>query len=158
MDVQEIWKQTQSEIQEGIASELWTREEMDETFGPGNWRPLIRHVIWQAGKWRPIDDGKRSRTNALARVKETVVCIPPEFLIILLRYLAISFIKRTGSLPRWFQPRVSLDDWWKGFRQLFPTMTHMGLATVAVMCPIKRRWYYTVLRGLPFGVGVAVNQ
>ena len=85
VDVQEIWKQTQSEIQEGIASELRTREEMDEIFGPGNWRPF-----WQAGKWRLIDDGKRSRTMCwryAVRVQEVqiiyIVCPVHDVLLLL---------------------------------------------------------------------------
>ena len=113
-NVIEIWKLTAEEIRDGIAEPLATRDELDERFGVGNWRPLKRHVIWQNGKWRPIDDGRRSRTNALSNIAETVVCIPPEFLLLTLRYLALALIRSVGELPPWFHPVVSLQDWWKG--------------------------------------------
>ncbi|CAK0895584.1 unnamed protein product, partial [Prorocentrum cordatum] len=152
------WDLTLAEISEGIADPMRTKDEMDSLHGAGRWRPLVRHVIWQADKWRPIDDGKRSRTNALSSTHETAVCIPPEFVIILLKCMALSFIKASGGIPPWFKPMVSLEDWWKGYRQLFPTSEHMGLAVVAVMCPETRSWLYAQLRGLPFGLGSAVNQ
>ncbi|CAK0873242.1 unnamed protein product, partial [Prorocentrum cordatum] len=153
-----IYDLTQDEIKVGIADPLLDRAAMDRRFGVGGWRPLIRHCLWQSGKWRPIDDGKRSRTNALSSIAETVVCIPPEFVLILLRALAVAFASRTGGVPAWFVPVVSTEDWWKGFRQLFPTQEHAGLAVVAVMEPSTRKWKYSCLRGLPFGLGVAVNQ
>ena len=153
-----IWDLTQAEIDDGIADPGRTRDEMDALHGCGNWRPLVRHVIWQSDKWRPIDDGKRSRTNTLSSALETVVCIPPEFTLVLLKSLLLALMKAAGGVPAWFKPKVSLEDWWKGFRQLFPSREHMGLAVVAVMDPTSRAWAYVQLRGLPFGLGSAVNQ
>ena len=114
-------------------------------------------MIWQ-GKWRPIDDGRKARTNSLATVRETTVSVPPEFLVLLLRVMTAALVNTANEIPKWFQPRVSLEDWWKGYRQVFATARHLGLAVVAVMCPSSGRWFYTPLKGLPFGLGVAVNQ
>ena len=87
----------------------------------------------------------------------SVLC-PPEFTLVLLKSLLLALMKAAGGVPAWFKPKVSLEDWWKGFRQLFPSREHMGLAVVAVMDPTSRAWAYVQLRGLPFGLGSAVNQ
>ena len=134
----EIWEATVKEAREGTASPLVLRHDMDQFFGRGRWRPLPRHVVWQTQKWRSIDDGKRARTNALTTVCETIVCIPPEFVPLTLRRLACILQKKSGTLPPWFQPVMSTEDWWKGCRQTFPTVQHMGLATIAVMHPRTR--------------------
>ena len=51
-----------------------------------------------------------------------------------------------------------VEDWWKGFRQIFPTVEDMAVAIVAIQDPDTGEWLYTQLRGLPFGLGTAVNQ
>jgi len=135
---QTIWDLTAQEVEAGIARPLVRREEMDQCFPDGSWRPLVRHVIWQQTQFRPIDDGKRSRTNALTVVNETVVCIPPEFILLLLRKLVMSCVEKLGAVPAWFQPVVSIQDWWKGYRQLFPVVEHLGLCVVAIKHPETR--------------------
>ena len=154
-----VYDITMQEISEGLAEPLVTRGEMDARFGRGKWRPLPRHVIWQANKWRPIDDGKRAKTNALTTVSESVVCIPPEFLLVLSRGVEATFRQVTGQRPEWSKGiRMATEDWWKGFRQLAPTRKDRGLAVVAVQNPQTQNWEYSALRGLPFGLGSAVNQ
>ena len=53
---------------------------------------------------------------------------------------------------------MSIEDWWKGYRQLFPTREHAGLAVIAIQCPASGDWFYSQLYGFPFGLGSAVNQ
>ena len=155
---EQVWEATQKEIHEGTAGPLLTRADMDSHFGVGQWRPLPRHVVWQTEKWRPIDDGKRAHTNALTTMHETIVCIPPEFAPLTIRSLACALHDTLGDIPSWFQPVLSTEDWWKGYRQIFPVSAHMGLAVVAVMHPRSRQWHYSQLKGLPFGLASSVNQ
>ena len=56
-DAQEIWDLTNQEDTEGVAGKLGNRRTMDKRFGVGNRRPLVRYLIWQAGKWRSIATG-----------------------------------------------------------------------------------------------------
>eukprot|EP00972_Heterocapsa_arctica_P106486 15685528-Heterocapsa_arctica.AAC.1 len=60
---------------------------MDERFGKGRWRPLPRHMVYQADKARPIDDGRKAGHNSAATMTETIVCQTGEFLALALRSL-----------------------------------------------------------------------
>ena len=124
----------------------------------GGWRPLPRHVIEQAGKLRPIDDGRAAGTNALSTVTEANVCIPPEFAILVLRAVEKKVLTRSRNVPEWCEWRGSVEDWWKGYRQLMPSREHMALAVAAVRHPDTGHMLYSQLRGLRFGLGAAVNQ
>ena len=156
---QVIYDLTMQEVREGLAEPMVDRAAMDRRFGRGRWRPLPRHVIWQSGKWRPIDDGKRSKTNAFTTMCESTVSIPPEFLLVLLRAVALAFTRLTGDLPAWAVGlRFATEDWWKGFRQVAPSERDRGLAVVALQDPTSGKWLYSVLNGLPFGLGAAFNQ
>ena len=89
---------------------------------------------------------------------ETIVCIAPEFALILARSLALRLFNQCGDLPLWFVPKMSLKDWWKGYRKLFPSKQHAGLAVTVVKDPKSGRMLYSQLKGLPFGLGLSVNQ
>ena len=149
---------TVKEVQAGLAEPPVSRQAMDARYGVGGWRPLPRHVIEQHDKLRPIDDGRASHTNALSWVGESNVCIPPEFLVLVARHAAVAMVAAAGSLPEWFTMRGSIEDWWKGYRQVPPTRRHMALAIAAVRVPPHGHWGYAQLNGLPFGLGAAVNQ
>ena len=57
---------TREEISQGIASGPFTREELDERFGVGQWLPMRRFPRTQSsGKMRPIDDGRSCGHNDL---------------------------------------------------------------------------------------------
>ena len=156
---QVVYDLTLEEVKEGLAEPLADRAAMDAKFGRGRWRPLPRHVIWQADKWRPIDDGKRSCTNALTTVSESIVCVPPEFMLLAIRKTVDSFQSISGMQPPWAEAmKFSTEDWWKGFRQIAPTAEDRGLAVAAVQIPKSGEWRYSALKGLPFGLGSAVNQ
>ena len=74
------------------------------------------------------------------------------------RGLVAALQRRTGHIPPWFDLRASVEDWWKGYRQIFPTAHDMAFAIVALQRPTTRAWQYVQLKGLPFGLGAAVNQ
>ena len=60
-----------------------TREEMDELFGIGQWRPMRRFVLWQSqhNKWRAIDDGHASGHNgAISNIVRVHTTDPPGLL------------------------------------------------------------------------------
>ena len=75
-----ILEATNEEISLGLANPYQARGELDEHFGHGRWRPLPRHLVFQGGKHRPIDDGRRAGHNAAARLEETIVCQTGEFM------------------------------------------------------------------------------
>eukprot|EP00973_Karenia_brevis_P059072 8225609-Karenia_brevis.AAC.1 len=54
----QILEVTQQEIEMGLCSPLVDRHYLDQKYGAGQWRPMPRHVVYQSGKYRPIDDGR----------------------------------------------------------------------------------------------------
>ena len=159
---QDVWDITRQEIDEGIASPLRSKAEMDQLLGVGRWHPCLAMSYGNSTSGGPLATAGNStsgaRTNAFTEMNETMVCIPPDFAILTAKLLAMALVRTHGSIPCWFRPVLSLEDWWKGCRQLFPTKDHLGLAVVAVQNPDSGEWLYSQLFGLPFGLGSAVNQ
>ena len=116
----DILEVTQKEIDLGLARPLETREQIDAVFGPGEWRPLPRHVIFQHGKFRPIDDAKASSHNAHTRCSEAIVCSSAEWPAIVtkevLRRASTSDHTPTPKPLPWLRPRTGTAYMWKGFR------------------------------------------
>ena len=139
-----------------LPAPLVDRLSLDKRSGRGRWRPLPRHALLQSGKWRPIDDGKLSRTNALTTVNEGIVNIHPELMLVIARALVCAVLRRTQEYPAWFAFEMAVEDWLKGFGQLAPTK--QDLVYIALQLPTSGHWRYSQLRGLPFGLGAAVNQ
>ena len=159
---EDILELTNKEIELGLARPLETRSQIDEIFGPGEWRPLPRHVIHQHGKPRPIDDAKASSHNANTKCSETIVCTSAEWPALITREV----MRRTCELdphtgkrpPAWLHPRTGTADMWKGFRQNHPTKEDERFCVVTFIHPHTHRRVYSRLRGLPFGMGSVVNQ
>ena len=87
-----IWELTMQEVAEGLADEPQDKEYFNRKYGVGGWRPQVRHALEQRGRWRPIDDGRRSHSNAMAWVFESLVCVPGEFIVILIRALIAAIV------------------------------------------------------------------
>ncbi len=65
-----IHEETCKERELHLAGPEMDRLTCDSLWGPGNWRHIPRHVIFQGDKWRPIDDAKASRHNECAQLFE----------------------------------------------------------------------------------------
>ena len=155
---QVVFSLTQKEVEAGLTEPLQDRRYFDRKYGRGGWRPQPRHAIMQAGDYRPIDDGRRSHTNAHSYLREALVCVPGEIIIVIVRAMVAALTLLCGIVPAWFVPMMFVEDWWKGFRQIFPTEEDMAVAITAVQEPTTAEWLYAQLRGVPFGLGTAVNQ
>ena len=153
-----VYELTEQEVRDGLADTIRRREYFDEKYGAGGWRCQPRHATWQSGKYRPIDDGRRSRTNAHAVSSEALVATPSELVIIMVRALVAAILRLVPELPAWLRLMMATEDWWKGFRQLIPTLADMAVCIAAVLCPTSGEWRFAQLRGLPFGLGAAVTQ
>jgi len=83
---------TVEEQQLGLASEFFTRHQLDDRYEVGMWCPLPRHIIEQGGKKRPIDDGRRSGHNRAAT--ETFVTQSPEVVPLAAKLLVSLAVRR----------------------------------------------------------------
>ena len=166
----DILKETDSDIELGFASGYGTRQDLDERFGRGGWRPLPRYPVYQADKARPIDDGWRAGRNSAATMRETIVCQTGEFLALAARKMteimadilsldpAAPWHEVAGKYPDWFALDTGVEDMWKGFRQNRTTEEDLALSIITFVHPHTRRRVYIRLNGLPFGQGPVVNQ
>ena len=75
----------EKDVARGFASGFLTKEALDCKYGEGQWRPLPRFPVYQAhnGKYRAIDDGRRSghnlATEAWTTSHDMVVAIASAF-------------------------------------------------------------------------------
>ena len=90
-----LWTRTMEEVMpapivgvppahQGSAKLPWTRgpftkEELDERFSSGCWRPLQRFGVTQGGKLRPCDNGASSGHNDASAFQETIACETADF-------------------------------------------------------------------------------
>ena len=168
-NIEEIIQATAEEVELGLAGPAKSKADLDARFGVGRWRPLPRHVIFQDGKIRPIDNGRSAGHNDAAELVETIVCQTGEFLILAAKVFLVevfALLKLTvkdidrvkAAWPIWLQLVAGLEDMWKGFRQNHTTEDDLGLCVITFMHPKLAQRVYHRLFGLPFGVGSVVNQ
>ena len=132
----------------------------------GGWRPLPRHIVFQDGKERPIDDGKANSINRAAHMGETIVNQSGEFLALTIKAFLQSLAKARGwdahalqvSWPTWLMFTAGLEDMWKGYRQNFATSADKVFCVITFVHPGTHKRVYAQCHGLPFGVASVVNQ
>ena len=57
----------------------FTRGDLDDAYGKGNWREMIRFGVWQKGKLRGCDNGRGSLHNEGVYRHEKLVCEAADF-------------------------------------------------------------------------------
>ena len=94
-------------------------------------------------------------------MRETVVHIPHTLPALVAKAIsrgALQHPSSGGVVPSWCAFDVSIEDWAKGYRQVFPTQHQMRFNAAACLHPRTHQWLFALLRGLPFGLASAVNQ
>ena len=74
----QLLQDTLAEIDKGWLRPFSTKEQLDQAYGPGQWRALRRRLIWQEGHetFRIIDNARSSCHNFAACLKETIHTVP----------------------------------------------------------------------------------
>ena len=73
-----VWEKTLSEVDKDLSIGPLTRAQLDNTWGYGRWRAMMRHGVWQKDKLRPVDDRRSSLHNAITRTRESLRCCRAE--------------------------------------------------------------------------------
>ena len=84
----QCWQRTKEEIAEKLVKGPYSKARMDRKYKRGRWRPLGRNAIKQKGKWRCIDNGKRSKHNKATRMHERITCGRADFPLLVAREFA----------------------------------------------------------------------
>ena len=153
----ELLDHTVKEIEKGWADGLFTRQELDEAFGPSCWLPMQRFMHVQAcGKQRPIDNGRSNGHNALSWMLETICTNTPDFAAAACRALMDLLHKSFDVCPAWAQVVFGTEDMDHAYRQM-PNMPEEapGLV-VGIWHPAEQIVKYAVMRAHPFGLASAV--
>ena len=116
-------------------------------------------MVYQDGKTRPIDDGKRAGHNEAATMKESISCTAAELVPNVARaLLQKQATTNTANPSSASHLSFGTEDLWQGFRQMQPSDGDNRFCIITFVHPeTKQRVYYQLL-GLPFGVGSVVNQ
>ena len=156
------------EITSGFAGRFWTRWELDQQFGAGNWRPLLRFLIHKP-KDRCIDDGRRSGHNGMTSHAETIYTTGVEFILATVKRIILwvlyleSGIWNSGSLaarevlPEWVSFQLGLDDMLDAYRQVPVEVGDQPLTFAAVYVESEQQWRYLDLWGVPCGLLAVVT-
>ena len=72
--------------------------------------------------------------------------------------MAEALKKENWQVTPWIAFAMVEEDWWKGFRQVFPTRVDMAEAITAGQDPATRTWRFSQREGVPFVRGTAVNR
>ena len=116
---QELLDHTVKEIETGWADGLFTRQELDEAFGPSRWLPMQRFMHVQAcGKQRPIDNGRSNGHNALSWMVETICTNTPDFAAAACKALMDLLHKSFTVCPAWAQVVFGTEDMDHAYRQM----------------------------------------
>ena len=114
---------------------------------------MIRTAIWQGGKWRCIDDGRRSLSNNASLLVETIATPTFEFPLWVARAIAREAASSGMSMPELL---YGLDDLLAAFRTI-PTSEHQ-FNLFAVWNPTRLRVEYHYTYGFVFGLKSSVTQ
>ena len=167
---EEITQQSVEEIDKNHAKGLFSRDQLDELFGRGQWRPLPRFMVEQAcGKKRCIDDGARPGHNSATGAWETIFTTSVDFVVSAVAVLIVhvliihvgvspeqSLAELLKLLPDWFQLVIGLNDLLDAYRQCPNAPNQAHLNVVGFLHSLLKEWVYMVLKGHVFGKLAAV--
>ena len=154
---QTILDETVKEQDLGLVGPFLSRAQCDEKWGVGRWRPVPRHVVYQDGKYRPIDDGRAGGHNRHTIMSETIVVVRPDLPLRLSIILFDLAMRLLGLIPAWLQMVLGTEDMWKGYRQFFAVIHHQCVTVVTFRLPSGER-VYVPMYGLNFGFESVVLQ
>ena len=154
----EILKITREEQDRGFCGPFLTRLEVDDLYGPGEWRPLERFLIQQAdGKCRCIDNARRTGHNAHTQLLETITTVNVDCIASFARMVCDGLQLQQPpfeSCP-WLSLRLGTDDLPDAYRGLPVADTQLRFSLVAIFVE-GVGWRFTHLYGLAYGLSSAV--
>jgi hypothetical protein len=147
-----IFVKSTDEYTLGIIGPWKTIEQMNDKFGANNWRALPRFAVEQKNGYRVIDNGKSADHNNVVSYEERIhtSCIEQSIAIAaeIARQCALH-----NSSPE--QVRGSRDRK-RAYRQISCCEAHARWQIICVWHPQHKAWQFAELKGLAFGLAIAV--
>ena len=142
----QLWFKTMEEVGKGLMIGPYTRAQLDQKFGYGNWRPIPRFGVWQKGKLRGCDDARRSLHNLATRMEEALACDTSDFPI----RVARKFIHKLGLV----RILLGTEDMASAYRKV--PCADPNLNVVSLMDPESGVLKFFLVPGCNFGLKAAV--
>ena len=147
-----VWSKSLKEIEQGTLRGFWTRDQMDQRWGRGNWVCLTRYPIEQKGASRMIDNGKLMHNRAYG-ASETIHTTSSAAAAASAR--ALRKLKAKPLKGKWMVQGSSKDM--KGaYRQIPRHPSEADIAVVVIWSPVHHRWMFAEGDALFFGESGAV--
>ena len=154
---QELLDHTAQEIDQGWAEGLFTKTQLDQAFGEGNWLPMQRFMhVQPSGKLRPIDNGRSCGHNSLSRALETIITNTPDFAAAACKEFLRLMQAHFRQPPAWAVPVFGSEDMKSAYRQLPNVPSEAPLLVIAIWHPQFQEIRYAIMRAHPFGLSSAV--
>ena len=150
-----VWQTTDNEVKKKLLHGPFTREDLDERFGKGEWRPMARFPVEQKGKTRAVDDAAASSSNEGSLVQETIT-LPSSDFPAEIAILIFQIADEMGVPFHELALGLSLDDIDAAYRRV---ATSQPQYTVVALWNTEKEMieYYSVL-GHNFGFVSAVTN
>ena len=142
----ELWLKTMEEVSKELMLGPFTRTQLDDKFGYGNWRPIPRFGVWQKGKLRGCDDARRSGHNLATCMEEALACDTSDFPI----RVARQFIRKLGLV----KILLGTEDMASAYRKV--PCADPNLNVVSLMDPDSGGLKFFLVPGCNFGLTAAV--
>ena len=154
----ECWSKTKSEIKKKLVFGPYSRSAVDRMFGRGRHRPIGRTAIFQKGKWRCIDNAKRSKHNSAQHLHESLVCgradFPPLIARQFDRLCCRDISAKSVRARRRLRMRHGTGDFRAAYRRVPVRTPRFGV--VCVYNTDAKEPVYCALPGHNFGLASAV--
>ena len=150
-----LWERTIAECDEAwpMMQGPFTAADLDERFGRGVWRCMVRFGVLQKGKVRPCDNARASLHNDGTTTHESLVCDSPDF-------SARAAIRFQAAAERLHRPMWALaggtDDLADAYRHV--PCSQPEYTVVVIIDPVSRQPAYFTMGGFNFGLKSAVLQ
>ena len=164
----DILKESLKEVQKGFATGIKSKEELDQEYGEGGWRPTPRHLVSQENKDRTIDDGLRSSVNKFTDLHETIFTPSIDFIpAVIRRFIVLVLFYQSGItypvdratairlLPEWCVILICIADLIDAYRQVPIALRDLCLNIVALWIE-NGGWMFLQMIGSLFGFASSV--
>ena len=150
--VEAVWEKSKKEIECKILGDLLPKSHFDKLYGENGWRCMQRFAVFQEHNqdWRVIDNGRTSGHNGQAEMTERIHTTATAVSMAMSQFMA-----KLNPGGRQFR---ATRDMKKAYRQIPAWARHMHLHIIAIWSPVHDCWMFAELRGLAFGLAVAVIQ
>jgi hypothetical protein len=153
----QCWIKSKQEIEAGLVFGPFSQKKMDKKRGREKWRCMGRNAIKQKGKWRCIDNAKRSKHNKATTLHERIVNGKADFPVMIAREMAKRMqakASKSAIAKKSMKMRHGTNDLRAAYRRV-PT-SQPEFTVVAVWNADTGKVEFLDVPGHNFGLGSAV--